>query len=91
MNEPSAPQRLSVCRPRASQSTRDDSILREFNREGDVVRVQCSARTRDLLRRAGHRRARVFDFYPVRVQEDHLGRLALHGSNPPTLQPSNPL
>lgn len=63
---------------KASQATRDDTILREFRREGDVVRVQCSARTRDLLRRAGYKRALVFNFYPVRVQEGPLGRLAIH-------------
>jgi hypothetical protein len=41
------------------------------------VMVQCTKKTRDLLKRAGFSRCRTHDFYPVRVCCDGFGRLQL--------------
>lgn len=42
-----------------------------------VLYVRCTVRTKDLLHRAGFRRTRMLDSYPVRVMRDGLGRLQL--------------
>lgn len=42
-----------------------------------VVFVQCTRQTRELLRRAGHKRCMMHDPYEVRVVRDRFNRLQL--------------
>ena len=42
-----------------------------------TVNVQCTAKTKSLLKRAGWNRTRTFNNYPVAVMRDAFGRLQL--------------
>ena len=44
-----------------------------------TVEVQATARTKDLLHRAGFRRTRTHAFYAVRVVVDRFNRLQVAG------------
>lgn len=63
---------------------RDARLLDTYADDGafrSVVHVQCTDRTRDLLKRAGIKRGRAGHFYSVAVMKDRFGRLQLKPAN----------
>lgn len=59
---------------------RDARLLDTYADDGAfraVVHMQCTDRTRGLLKRAGIKRGIAGQFYPVTVLQDRFGRLQL--------------
>ena len=66
----------------AMQAARDAGVLesgRVMDRRGGclVVRVQCTARSEQTLKRAGVKRPARFEVYDIPAARDRLGRLQL--------------
>lgn len=69
---------VSAPHPDGFGGVRDARILADSRSDGPGARwVQCTARSRDLLRRAGYSRPAQHEFYSVRVVLGDFKRLQL--------------
>jgi len=68
---------LTAPHPDGFNGARDASILANYDREGGVVQVQATKRTKGLLHRAGFQRTRTNAFYAVSVRRDSFNHLQL--------------
>lgn len=56
---------------------RDAAILERCDIEKDIAHVQRTYETKDLLQRAGYKRTRTHQHYPVKVCRDRFDRFQL--------------